>query len=57
LGKPEARDHLEDPGADGRMILIWVLRKWDGGMDWIDVSQDRDRWRALVNAVMNLRFP
>ena len=26
-----------------------------GGMDWIDVAQDRDRWRALVNAVMNLQ--
>ena len=27
------------------------------GMDWIDVAQDRDRWRAVANAVMNLRVP
>jgi hypothetical protein len=28
-----------------------------GGMDWIDMAQDRDRWRALVSAVMNLMVP
>jgi len=50
------RDHLGEPGVDGR-ILRWIFRKWDGGMDWIELAQDRDRWRALVSTVMNLRVP
>ena len=48
-------DHLEDQGVDGRIILKWIFEKWDGGMEWIDLAEDRDRWRAVVNAVMNLR--
>jgi len=56
-GNLRERDHLEDPGIDGRIILRWIFRKWVGGMDWIDLAQDRDRWRALVNVVMNLRVP
>jgi hypothetical protein len=48
---------LEDPGADGRIILKWIFRKWDGVMGWIDLAQRSNRWRALVNAVMILRVP
>jgi len=49
---------LGDPGVDRRIILRWTFRKWDvGGMDWIELAQDRDRWRALANAVMNLQVP
>jgi hypothetical protein len=56
------RDHLEDPGVDGRIILennvkMDLQEVGCGGMDWIDLVQDRDRWRATVNAVKNLQVP
>jgi hypothetical protein len=50
-------DLLGDPGVGGRIILKCIFKTWDGGMDWIEMAQDRDRWWALVNAVMNLRVP
>ena len=57
-GNLRERDHLGDPGVGERIILRWILRKWDvGGTDRIELAQDRDRWRAFVNAVMNLWAP
>ena len=57
VGKSEGRDHLENPGVDGRVILRWIFRKYDGGMDRIDLAQDSDRWWAFVNVVMNHQIP
>jgi hypothetical protein len=56
-GNLRESDHLGDPGIDGRIILKRISKKWGGGMDRIELAQDRNRWRALVNAVMNLRVP
>jgi len=55
VGNLRERDRLGDTGVDGRIILRWILGSWLGGMDWIELAQDRDRWWALLNAVMNLR--
>jgi hypothetical protein len=56
MGKPEGKSHLEDQGVDGRMGSKWTLEGLaGGGVEWIHLAQVRDSWRALVNAVMNIR--
>jgi len=50
------REHLNDLRINGRITLKWIIKKRGGGMDGINLAQNGKRWRALVNAVMNLRF-
>jgi hypothetical protein len=55
--KPEGKDNFVHPDVEWRIILRWILGSGMEGMDLIDLAEDRDRWRVLVNAVMNLRVP
>jgi hypothetical protein len=56
--RPEGRRPLRRPRRRWEDNIKTYLQEvgWEG-MDWIERAQDRDRWRALVNAVMNLRVP
>jgi hypothetical protein len=58
VGKPEVRRPLRIPRPRWVDNIKMDLRerRWDG-MDWIDLAQDRDQWKALLNTVMNLRVP
>jgi hypothetical protein len=58
VGKPEGKRPLGRPRRKWVDNIEMDLREigWDG-MDWIDLTQDRDQWTALVNTVMNLRVP
>jgi hypothetical protein len=57
VGKPEGKKPVGIPRRRWEDNIKMDLQEMEcGGMDWIELAQDRDRLRALVNAVMNLRF-
>jgi hypothetical protein len=58
VGKPEGKRPLGRPRRRWVDNIIMDLGEigWDG-RDWIEMAQDRDQWRALLNRVMNLRVP
>jgi hypothetical protein len=58
VGKPEGKKPLGSLRHRWADNIKMYLREigWDG-VDWIDLAQDRDQWRALLNAVMNLQVP
>jgi hypothetical protein len=57
VGKPEVKNDSEDVGIDGRIILEWISGRLCEGVYWINLTQDREQWRALVYSVMNLWVP
>jgi hypothetical protein len=59
VGKPEGKKTTVKPRHRWVNNIKMALREieWDGVVDWLDMAQDRDQWRALDNTVLNLRVP
>jgi hypothetical protein len=53
-GNLRERDCMGDPGVDGWIILRWIFRKWDVGVECIELDQHTNGWQTVVNVVMNL---
>jgi hypothetical protein len=51
---PRERDHYDDLCVDRRIKLKQIFKIYNGGVDWMELTLDRDGWRVLVNAVMNV---
>ena len=57
MGKPEGKRPLGRPKRRWEDNIKMDLQEVGGGGDWMELAQDTDRWRALVNKVMNIRVP
>ena len=57
IEKPEGKRPLGRPRRRWEDNIKMYLQEVGGGGDWMELAQDRDRWRALVNTVMNFRVP
>jgi hypothetical protein len=49
------REHLEDVGIDGKIVKLIFIKSDGWSTNWIDLAQDKDRWRSLENAVINFQ--
>jgi hypothetical protein len=56
-GRADGHFFMDDPPLSPYLYKFISHLSQFGGLDWIDLAQNRDRWRALVGAVMNLRVP
>jgi hypothetical protein len=58
VGNVKERDHLVDLYVIGRIILEFIINKYERkSLNWIKLTQDRVQWRILVNKVMNIWIP